>query len=284
MMTNYNASMVVRFGGIGRTLLAFLFVMLMSHTALPVSVARAQDNRTRQVRESSVTHPRPPEQVVRPNPDAPAPSGSPERLSLDQAVDRLERDNPRLRLALCHRPDRLAHQLGFWRSQAGWLQAWVELLPDLYILDQPNRPGRADAGGRADVPPPAPCLLISFLDIGHSRGRVARAQINVAKWRIELARVERQIVLDVRHAHVKYTHSLAARRRLKEEVLPSATNVRDVSFRLFQSGETDIQSYLSAQKEYGETVGDYIKAAIRHRRAALALNTAVGKRVLSEST
>jgi outer membrane protein TolC len=464
MVTNYNTSMVVRFAGIGRTLLAFLFVLTMSHTALPVSVARAQDNRTRQDRDPSVAQPRPPEQVVRPNPDAPGPGGSPERLSLDQAVDRLERDNLALaamwlevlqaradittagqrpnslvligggkdgpvrlrslkvplkvwaralaarlaawvteaeyrdavrtrtadlyaayvdvqearlqmryarkhvegvehllkltkdlaergqlgrsdlgrvaavqaratlvatdaeaalrkarlslaellnvpeaeadrldfseltedlelplpdlkeltRLALCHRPDLHAHQLGFWRSQAGWLQAWVELLPDLYILDQPNRPGRADAGGRADVPPPAPGLLISFLDSGHSRGRVARAQINVAKWRIERARVEREISLDVRQAHLEYTHSLAARRRLKDEVLPSAKSVRDDSSRLFQSGETDFQSYFSAQTEYNEVVGDYIKAAIRHRRAALALNTAAGNRVLPE--
>ncbi len=73
-----------------------------------------------------------------------------------------------------------------------------------------------------------------------------------------------------------YTPSLAARRRLEEAILPSAKNVRDDSSRLFQSGETDLQSYLSAQSEYDEVAGDYLKVVIRHRRAALALNTAVG--------
>jgi outer membrane protein TolC len=464
MMTNCDASMVFHFGGISRTFLAFVFALMMTHTAVPVSVAQAQDNRTGKDRDRSVAQTQPLEPQKRPSAEAPAPAGPPERLSLDQAVDRLERDNLALaamwlevlqaradiltagrppnshlvivggkdgpvrlrsleviakpwaralaahlaarvaeaqyrdavrnrtadlytayvevqesrlqsryarkhlegiesllnltkdlaergqigrtdlgrvaavqaranlpatdaevalrktrlalagllnvpdvqadrlevseltedleqplpdlaeltRLALSHRPDLQAHRLGLWRAQAGSLRAWVEEWPDLYILDEPNRPGRADAGGRADVLPWAPGLLISFLDSGHSRGRVARAQINVAKWRIELARVERQIVLDVRQAHLEYTHSLAAGRRLKEEVLPSAKNVRDDSFRLFQSGETDFQSYLSAQTEYNETVGDYIKAAIRHRRAALALNTAVGKRVLPE--
>jgi outer membrane protein, heavy metal efflux system len=464
MMTNYNASTVFRLGGIDRTRLAFLCVLMMTHTALPVSVARAQDNQTRQDRDPSLAQPRAPEQEVRPNPNAPAPGGSQERLSLDQAVGRLERDNLRLaamwlevvqaradiltagqrpnsllligggkdgavrlrsleiplkpwaralaarlaarvteaqygnavrnrtadlyseyvdvqearvqmryarkhvegveqvlklmkdlaklgqigrsdlarvadaqaratlvatdaevaerkaklaladllnvpdaqadrldvielnedfdpplpdigeltRLALSNRPDLHAHRLGLWRAEADWLRAWIEQLPDLYVLNEPNQPGRADAGGRAGALSRAPGLLVSFLDSCHSGGKVARAQINVAKWRIELARVERQIVLDVRQAHMVYTHSLTARRRLKEEVLPSAKYVRDDSFRLFQSGETNIQSYLSAQTEYNEVVDDYIKAAVRHRRAALALSTAIGKRVLPE--
>ncbi len=120
-----------------------------------------------------------------------------DRLDVSELTEDLELPLPDLkeltRLALCHRPDRLAYQLGFWRSQAGWLQSWVELLPDLYILDQPNRPGRADAGGKAGRPATCvPGLFISFLDSGHSWGRVARAQINVAKWRIERSRVERR--------------------------------------------------------------------------------------------
>jgi hypothetical protein len=40
--------------------------------------------------------------------------------------------------------------------------------------------------------------------------------------------------------------------------------------------------YLSAQAEYNEVVGDYRKADIRNRRAGLALNTAVGNRVMPE--
>jgi outer membrane protein, heavy metal efflux system len=464
MMTNCNASKVFHFGRNGRTFLACVFALMMTHNALPVFVVHAQDNRTGQDRDSSVAQPQPSEIPQRANPDAPGAGGPPVRLSLDQAVDRLERNNlalaamwlevlqaradiltawqrpnsrlligggkdgplrlrslevppklwaralaarlaPRVteaqyrdavrnhtadlytayvnvqearlqsryarkhlegvesllnltkdlaergqigrtdlgrvaamqvratlvatdadialqkarvtlagllniadaqadrlevseltedleqplpdlgeltRLALSHRPDLQAHRLGLWRAQAGSLWAWVEQLPDLYILDQPNRPGRADAGGRADALPGASGLVVSLLDSGHYQGRVARARINVAKWRIELERVERQIVLDVRQAQLEYTHNLAARRRLKEEVLPSAKNVRDDTLRLFQSGEADVRSYLSAQSEYNDVVGDYLKAAIRSRRAALALNTAVGKRVLPE--
>jgi outer membrane protein, heavy metal efflux system len=128
--------------------------------------------------------------------------------------------------------------------------------------------------------PRASGLVVSLPDSGHYRGRVARARINVAQSGIELARAERQVVLDVRQAHLEYEHSLAARRRLREEVLPSARQVRDDTFRLFQGGEVDVRAYLSAQSEYDEVVHQSLKAAIRHRRGALALDTAVGRRVV----
>ena len=59
---------------------------------MPVSLAQAQDNRTGTDRDSSVVQPQPLEPQKRPGVDAPATAGPPERLSLDQAVDRLERD------------------------------------------------------------------------------------------------------------------------------------------------------------------------------------------------
>ena len=39
-------------------------------------------------------------------------------------------------------------------------------------------------------------------------------------------------------------------------------NVRDDTFRLFQSGETDTRSYLSHQTEYNKVVGDYLNAVV----------------------
>jgi len=181
---------------------------------------------------------------------------------------------------MSNRPDLRAYRLGFWRAQAEWLRAWVEQWPDFYVLAQPNRPGRRDARGEADAVPRASGLLISLSDSGHYRGRVARAQINVAQSRIELEKAERQVVLDVRQSQLEYTHSLTARRRLMQETLPSTRQARDDTFRQFQAGEVDVRAYLSAQSEYNEIVQDYLKATIRHRRGALALNTAVGKRVL----
>jgi hypothetical protein len=95
-----------------------------------------------------------------------------------------------------------------------------------------------------------------------------------------LARAERQFVLDVRQADMEYTQGLEVQRRLREDVLPSAQRVRDETFKQFNDGEADIRAYLSAQSEYHGFVSDYLKAAIRHRRGALALNTAIGTRML----
>ena len=42
----------------------------------------------------------------------------------------------------------------------------------------------------------------------------------------------------------------------------------------------DKLAYLGAHSEYNLAVREYLKAAFRRRRGALALNTAIGKRVL----
>ncbi len=462
MMTSSTRSMVLRFGEVRPTSLALLFALLMTHTALPVSLGQAQVSRTGQDRGLPVAQPRHLEPAQAAGPDAPIPVGPAEGLTLDQAVDRLERENLTLaamwlevpqaradilaaeqkpksllfigggkdglvrlrpldfapkrwaralaarlaaqvieaqysdavrtqtanlytayvdvqeakeqarfartalrgveqwtnvvkklgesgrigksdvgrtaaiegraaaaatdaecalrkarlgladllnlqgalaerlevrdepdqrelalpalgvltRLALSHRPDLRAYRLGLWRAYADWLRAWVDEWPDFYALGPANRPGRRDADGGVGAVPRAAGLLVSLPDSGHYRGKIARARINVTQSRIELARIERQVVLDVRHAHLEFTHSLEARRRLREAALPSAKSVRDDVFRLFQAGEAEIQDCLSAQSEYNTVVQQYLTATIRHRRAALALNTAVGKRVL----
>ena len=94
MMTDHNTSTVLRFGGIERTFLAVLFALVVTLTALPVSIGQPQDNRARQDRGSSVARPPSPKPVPRFGPDAPAP-GNP-RLTLDQAVERLKQKNQAL--------------------------------------------------------------------------------------------------------------------------------------------------------------------------------------------
>jgi cobalt-zinc-cadmium efflux system outer membrane protein len=207
-----------------------------------------------------------------------------ERLDVNTEVDDLEPRLPSLagltHMALSHRPDLRAHRLGIFRAQAEWLRVWVEQWPDFYVLAGPDQRVRPDAGPRAIAAPLASGLLVSFPDAGHYQGKVARARNNITRWRIELTWIERQVAVDVRLAHEEYTHSLAARRRMRDEVIPAARKVRDDTFRQWNNGEVDLRAYLSAQSEYNQVASEYVKAAIRYRRGALALNTAVGKRVL----
>ena len=49
---------------------------------------------------------------------------------------------------------------------------------------------------------------------------------------------------------------------------------------LITSGETSVLDYLEAQLAFNEVVRQYRDALVRHRRAILDLNTAVGERIL----
>jgi hypothetical protein len=96
MLANDNVSMFPQFAGIGRTFLALLFALTVTITGPPVSVGGEQDDRTRQDRGSSLAQPRPPERFQGSGPDALDPGGAAARLTLDQAVDRLEQKNQAL--------------------------------------------------------------------------------------------------------------------------------------------------------------------------------------------
>jgi cobalt-zinc-cadmium efflux system outer membrane protein len=64
------------------------------------------------------------------------------------------------------------------------------------------------------------------------------------------------------------------------EILPSSRRVRDAAYRRWQGGETSIVEFLDAQRDFNGRVREYRDAIVRHRRAVLDLNTAVGARLL----
>jgi cobalt-zinc-cadmium efflux system outer membrane protein len=66
----------------------------------------------------------------------------------------------------------------------------------------------------------------------------------------------------------------------ERNVLPTARRVRDAAFQRWRGGTTSVIEYLDAQKDFNEHVRDFRDALVRHRRAMLDLNTAVGARVL----
>ena len=52
------------------------------------------------------------------------------------------------------------------------------------------------------------------------------------------------------------------------------------AFQRWRGQETTAIEYLEAQKDYNESVKNYRDALVRHRRAMLDLNTAVGVRLM----
>jgi cobalt-zinc-cadmium efflux system outer membrane protein len=183
-------------------------------------------------------------------------------------------------MALTYRPDLIAYRLGVARADADIKVARAERFSDVYLLAQPytfqdNRPYglKSATSWAAGITVPVPLF-------NRNQGNIARAQSNAAQTRIELAALERQVAAEAEEAAREFELSRLGVLELETEVLPASQRVRDAAFRRFQGGEANALEYLEAQRQYNEVVRQYRDSLVRHRRAMLDLNTAVGIRVV----
>ncbi len=112
MGTDKNPSVVLRYWGIGGGFLAPLFALLIVLTVLPISVEGAQDNQARQNRGALADQARQPVPLQRLGPLA-APS---EGLTLDRAVERMERKNLDLAAMWLEVPQARADIVSAWQQ------------------------------------------------------------------------------------------------------------------------------------------------------------------------
>ena len=113
-----------------------------------------------------------------------------------------------------------------------------------------------------------------------NQGNIRRAQVNIEQSRLEMQVIERRVLAEVEGARQEYEVTRAMVERIEQHLLPAARHVRDHSLKLSQEAGGDVNSYLIAQRDYQDLVRQYRDALVRHRRAMLKLNTAVGLRVL----
>jgi cobalt-zinc-cadmium efflux system outer membrane protein len=123
-------------------------------------------------------------------------------------------------------------------------------------------------------------VTVTLPVFNRNQGNILRSQINAEQSKYELANQERQVVYDVEEAIREYDLSLRSVVEFRKEVIPASQKVRDSAFRNWQGGETSALDYLEAQQEYNDRVRQYRDALVRHRRAMLDLNTAVGSRIV----
>jgi cobalt-zinc-cadmium efflux system outer membrane protein len=182
--------------------------------------------------------------------------------------------------ALMIRPDLIAFKYGLRRAHADLKVAHANAYPDVYVLYQPytlqnNTPiGVLSAyswwlGVTAAVP-----------IYNRNQGNITRAKINITQTEIQTASAERVVISDVLNAAQELEQSYVAVVQFRNEITPIAKRVRDAAYRRWQGGDIPMQDYLDAQQDYNDNVRAYRDALIRHRRAILDLNTAVGERVL----
>jgi cobalt-zinc-cadmium efflux system outer membrane protein len=185
-----------------------------------------------------------------------------------------------VRIALAARPDLAAIRLGVGRALADERLARAERWGDAYVLYQPytlqdNTPTGNKSATSWTLGLTAPVPLFN-----RNQGGVARARLNVAQTQTEVAALERQVAREVIDARRAYDLTREVVRRYEAELLPTVRRQRDDAERLFVGGETNFQAAYDARRDYNDAVVRYRDALVRHRRGMLALDTAVGARIL----
>ncbi len=184
------------------------------------------------------------------------------------------------RQALDVRPDIVSYRLGVARASADVRLSKANAFNDVYILYQPytwqdNTPyglkSQLSWALGATVPLPV---------YNRNQGNIQRAKLNVVQTQIQLADLERQVGVDVEKALQEYEVTRREVDEIRREILPAAKQLRDEARRLLDAGETNVSTFINAQLEFNQVVKQYLDTAIRHRRSMLALNTAVGVRIL----
>lgn len=113
-----------------------------------------------------------------------------------------------------------------------------------------------------------------------NQGNIQRARLNVTQTQAELLALEDKVVYEVRQAERQYTVTRVAIARIEHSLLPKARKEHDRITNLYLAGKADELTFLTAERDYDQIVRQYRDALVRHRRAMLRLNTAVGSRIM----
>jgi cobalt-zinc-cadmium efflux system outer membrane protein len=186
-----------------------------------------------------------------------------------------------VRIALCKRPDVAANRLGVRSALANVDVQRRERFPDVFALYTPYSfdANNGDPGARGATSWGAGIFATVPL-FNRNQGNIRRADRNVHQTQLEVSGLERQVVAEVGGAALEYASSRTAVERFERVILPRAKRVKDDKYRLYTSGEEGLVTYLNAQRDYNDSIRAYRDVLIRHRRSMLALNTAVGTRIL----
>jgi cobalt-zinc-cadmium efflux system outer membrane protein len=182
--------------------------------------------------------------------------------------------------ALEFRPDLLAQKYALRRADADVQVARSNAFQDVFLLYQPYTFQNNSYLGVQSAYSWTLGVTAVLPLYNRNQGNIARAKINVTQTQVQAASAERGVIRDVLDAAQELEQSRIAVLQFRNEIDPASKAVRDQAYLRWQGGETPLNDYLDAQLEYNDVVRQYSDAMIRHRRAILDLNTAVGERVL----
>jgi cobalt-zinc-cadmium efflux system outer membrane protein len=151
---------------------------------------------------------------------------------------------------------------------------------DVYLFYDPityqdNRPSNALSSHSWAIG-----LTFSLPVFNRNQGNIARAQSNVVQTKLELSSLERRIVSEVRFAERECHRSREALEQIENSILPRAAATLRRKTEQLSAGTISVDDYQGHLDDAAEVTQSHRDAIVRHRRAMLDLNTAVGLRIL----
>ncbi len=183
-------------------------------------------------------------------------------------------------IALKCRPDLRAARLGMSRANAELSLQRANRFDDIYLFYDPITYQDSSPFGALSSHSWAVGLTFSLPVFNRNQGNIARAESNIGQTRLELASLERRIASEVRLADREYRRSRDAIRQLEEGILPRARAVLEHRRQEYAAGRITLDDLDGAIDDTAEVAQNLRDAVIRHRRAMLDINTAVGLRLL----
>ena len=183
-------------------------------------------------------------------------------------------------LALRCRPDLRAARLGIDRAGAEVALQRANRFDDVFLFYDPITIQDASPYGKQSASSWAVGLTFALPVFNRNQGNIARAESNATQTRLELSSLERRVAAEVRLADREYRRSAEALEQVERDVIPRATALVQRKTAEFTTGRItadDFQDHLDTLAEVTQSLRD---ALLRHRRAMLDLNTAVGLRLL----
>jgi outer membrane protein, heavy metal efflux system len=182
--------------------------------------------------------------------------------------------------ALRSRADMAATRLSISRAEADIKLAKANRYPDVYVLYQPYTLQNNTYLGVQSAYSWTLGLTATIPVYNRNQGNIRRAEINLNQSHLQLKDKERSVTVEVIEAVREYEQSRLAAIEIRDTILPPAQRLRNIIETRYNAQSIGPIELLNARKDFNEVVRSYRDALIRHRRAMLDLNTAIGERIM----
>lgn len=185
-----------------------------------------------------------------------------------------------LQIAVQARPDLIANRLGLARAEADVKLALANRFQDVYVLYQPYTLQDNTPSGLKSPSSWALGVTVPIPIYNRNQGQIMRSRLNVGQTRTQIDQAMRQVITDVQSADREYRITREAAEQFDRELKPYAEEILDTARAKYKLESENKLQFLTARNDYVAVVKQYLDVLVRHRRAMLDLNTAVGQRIL----